>query len=351
MPFKLKKIYRFLLILLTLICYLSVLVSPGIFWPAGFLALAIPLLLLFFLVMVLVKIRKTGALIFYLILFLSGFPFLRMAFQLNRSEEPKTGTFEVLSYNVRVFNSYAHLDKDRESSSEMVKWVVQNDAAIKCLQEFYNQDTSRVFNVRNKLAGAGWKYVNQRVRFTDRSGAEFGQAIFSKFPMLNSGEVTDEKGEFMNAIFSDILIGKDTLRIYSMHLQSMSIDEDNIVDAERLKNSYIDTGYRLKNGFIARSKQIKFLIRHILKSPHAVIVCGDMNELPFSYPYVKIKKVLNNAFEKKGRGFGFTYNGKLFFLRIDNQFFSNKIKIHTFETHRKAKQSDHFPISAIYSFK
>lgn len=345
-----KKIYRFLLIIFTLLCYLSVFVSPGDFWLSGFFSMAIPLWLLFHLIMIILHIKRLGRLSFYLILLLCGYPFLRMTFQLSKTE--KSGnSFEILSYNVRVFNNYKHLQKDESSAEEMIKWAVANEAPVKCFQEFYNHNDSEVYNVKEKLEKSGWKFINQRIRFKDRAGAEFGQAIFSKYPIVKSGEVKDESGEFMNTIFSDLLIENDTVRVYCMHLQSMSIDENNIVDTDRLKNSYIDTGYRLKSGFIMRSKQVDFLAKHIAKSPHPVIVSGDLNELPYSYPYIKLRRLLSNAFEKKGQGFGFTYNGKLFFLRIDHQFFSDQLEIHNYTTHREAKESDHFPISARYSLK
>jgi endonuclease/exonuclease/phosphatase family metal-dependent hydrolase len=62
-----------------------------------------------------------------------------------------------------------------------------------------------------------------------------------------------------------------------------------------------------------------------------------------------MKSLLNNAFEEAGNGFGFTYNGKLFFLRIDNQFVDEGLTVTDFRTHRNIPFSDHFPISATYS--
>ena len=65
--------------------------------------------------------------------------------------------------------------------------------------------------------------------------------------------------------------------------------------------------------------------------------------------YQKLKKYLYSSFENGGRGFGFTFNGQLFFLRIDNQFYGEGIKLTEFVTHRKVKHTDHYPISAKYS--
>jgi endonuclease/exonuclease/phosphatase family metal-dependent hydrolase len=82
-----------------------------------------------------------------------------------------------------------------------------------------------------------------------------------------------------------------------------------------------------------------------------VILTGDLNDMPYSYSYQKLKKYLHSSFENGGRGFGFTFNGRMFFLRIDNQFYSEGVTLNEFETHRNVKYTDHFPISADYSLE
>ena len=184
----------------------------------------------------------------------------------------------------------------------------------------------------------------------DRAGAEFGIAIYSKLPILNAGEVRSDKDEYLNSIYADILSNDDTIRIYNTHLESMSIDVEDVVNTDRLADSYMETGYRLRSGFVSRSRQVNGLVQSLKKCKHKVILCGDLNELPYSYPYFSLRGMLYNAFEKAGNGFGFTYNGKLFFLRIDNQFFSKDMTIHNFMTHRNIDYSDHFPLIATYSW-
>ena len=231
----------------------------------------------------------------------------------------------------------------------MIQWSLDNDAEVKCFQEFYNKSSSDVFNVHKKMTDAGWTHVYQKNRFVDSKSGEFGQAIFSKHPILNKGDVNDASGKFLNSIWADLLIGTDTVRVYNVHLESMSIDENDIVDTEKLKNSYLSTGYKLRSGFKTRSSQVQGLVNDIAHCKYPMIICGDLYDLPFSYPYTLLRRNLSNAFESSGSGFGFSYNGRLFFLRIDNQFFSDHFTIHNFKTHRKVKHSDHFPLTATYS--
>lgn len=97
-----------------------------------------------------------------------------------------------------------------------------------------------------------------------------------------------------------------------------------------------------------RASQVKILSEHIKNSPYPVILAGDFNDVPYSYTYFTLKSILLNAFEEAGRGFGFTYNKVLFFLRIDNIFYDEAFEIRQFKTHREVDYSDHYPISAVF---
>lgn len=345
-----KKYIRIVFFIVTLICYISVFISPEYFWLMGFLSLSIPLLIAIHLFFLLINIRKLGKSFFYhLAAIVIGFAFIKATYSI--SSNSNGGELKVLSYNVRIFNNYAHLrNEEYISSKKMIGWSVENDAQVKCFQEYYNNNKSDIFDAGNKLIKAGWSHNHFKIVLRDRAKAEFGIAIYSKFPIIKTGEIYSDSGEFLNSIFADILKGKDTIRIYNTHLESMSINEENVVNTDRLARSYIDTGYRLRNGFVSRAQQIKGLAESIKSCDHKIILCGDLNELPYSYSYFSLRNLLNNAFEKAGNGFGFTYNGKLFFLRIDNQFFSKDIQINNFMTHRNVDFSDHFPLTASYSW-
>jgi endonuclease/exonuclease/phosphatase family metal-dependent hydrolase len=278
-----------------------------------------------------------------------GLAFVKVSYSISSNDSD--GKLKVLSYNVRVFNNYSDLKNENfNSSKKMIGWSVENNADIKCFQEYYNDNRSEIFNIKNQLAKGGWKHHHRKIVFTDKAKAEFGISIYSKYPIVNVGEIDNEEGSFLNSIFADVKIGEDTIRIYNTHLESMSIDEENVVNTDRLVQSYIDTGYRLRNGFVSRAKQVKGLVRSIEQCRYKMILCGDLNEVPYSYAYFSLRNHLLNAFENAGNGFGFTYNGKLFFLRIDNQFYSPDITIHNFFTHRNANYSDHFPLTATYSW-
>jgi endonuclease/exonuclease/phosphatase family metal-dependent hydrolase len=81
-----------------------------------------------------------------------------------------------------------------------------------------------------------------------------------------------------------------------------------------------------------------------------VIICGDMNDTPYSNAYLRIRDSYRNSFEDKGRGLGFTFNGGIPFLRIDNQFYGKGLKVNRFTTNENFIGSDHYATEACYSF-
>jgi len=346
----LRKIFNIIILISTLLVYLCNFIPPDIFWPAAFIAYATPLMILINLVLMFTYFRRLSTYLFFpLISVLLGIGFIIDSISFHPHQQ--SGEFNVLSFNTRIFNVYEYLNQKHEGSPEKtLEWLVENDADIMCFQEYYNESRSSVYNTTEILSQDG-KYHSFVAPFIKNKVGEFGLAIFSKYPIINTGIIYLENKSQNNCIYADILVGSDTVRIYNIHLHSMSIDEDNVVDTDKFKATYKDLFYRLKSGFKSRTEQIRILDQEFTDCDLPLIVCGDLNDIPYSYTYTQLDKILENAFTKAGNGLGFTYNGKLFFLRIDNQFFNSFLKIHYFKTHRDLKMSDHFPISASYSIK
>lgn len=345
------KFINILVFAITIAAYLSTSVSPEKYWIAGFLSLSIPILLLLnVLLLVYFLLRKQLSFFVPLVALLIGYRFLIASFAINFNNTTDDAyDFSLLSYNVRVFNTYAHLQKDSSENLAMVNWVANNDADIKCLQEYYNEDQSKIYNTYSRISHSKNYHAYLKPALVNEIGAQFGLAIFSKFPIISKGEVrlSDSKRRF--AIYADLLLEQDTLRVYNVHLQSMSIDEKKIGELDKAKENYMQIAKKLQLGFIARAREADFLAEHVSRSPYRTIVCGDFNDMPYSYTYLKLKQLLRNAFEDAGHGLNFSYNGKLFFLRIDNQFYSDGLTVHAFNTYHDISYSDHFPLKAYYS--
>ncbi len=345
-----KKRFYIFVIFLTLVCYFSVYIPPHFFWVAGFITYMIPFVILMNLFLLIQEARKLS--LFFLIplaLLIAGWSFIQDTFHYSGGVT-HSGKIRVLSYNIRVFDIYDQPSVDCRIPEKMADWIQQTHSDIICLQEFYTEPGTGSRNTLRLINHDKSYYVYDKPVYTNRIGAQFGTVIFSHYPIINQGQIPFEGNTQNQAIFADVIIQSDTVRIYNLHLQSMHIDEKNLMNYEgNLEGEMKDLFGRLKYGFIQRSVQIGTIREHIMHCPYRVIVCGDFNDLPYSFAYHQLKSILHNSFTEVGRGFGFTYNGKLPFLRIDNQFYGKGVQVISFKTEKKMSYSDHFPIIGTYN--
>lgn len=337
-----------ILLLVSLALFYSVYISPEFFPYVGLITLTIPLLLLInglFFILLLLARRKLA--IVPLLAIIIGWKFIGITYQFPKKADDPEG-LSVLSYNVALF-AYDKNGDWRENNKNIIKWLQENPSDIKCFQEFYQDPTTPSRNVI-KLLGTekGYEYSYQIIEGKPRSRS-YGMAIFSRYPIINEGKVFDTESN-NGVIFADIKVDKDTIRVYNAHLESMSIESENLNNLEGIKENYRQTLRKLKRGQVTRASQLGILEEHMRNSPHVNILVGDFNDMPYSYTYFGLRKNMKNAFEEAGSGFGFTYNKVLFFLRIDNIFFDEPLKIKQFKTHKEVDYSDHYPISAVFTW-
>ncbi len=260
----------------------------------------------------------------------------------------------MLSYNVRLFNVYPQFaDETFSTTRKIMNFIKNSEADVVCLQEFYNMTSDTLFNTIHRIKKK-YPYYYYSTTYTNHAGGTFGMIIFSKYPIKSKGQVVFQEGSNNQTIYADIELPEGTARIYNMHLQSMSIDDTQIAESQfnaKSKTEVMKAFLKYKKGTINRSVQVDKLVSHIKESPYKVIVCGDLNDPPYSYTYEKLDGELDNAFEEKGSGFEFTYNGKIPFLRLDQQFCDPNLDVIYFNTKNEISYTDHFPIMAGYRFK
>ncbi|MCH7403360.1 endonuclease/exonuclease/phosphatase family protein [Belliella kenyensis] len=329
--------------------FVSVYISPEFFPYAGLLTLLIPFLIvinaILFVLLVLAK-RKLAFL--PLIALAIGWKFIGITFQLNTPKESEPN-LTILSYNVHMLNYTRPGQNVQEVTKNITKWLQDDNSDIKCFQEFYQDYTTPSRNAIKAIGTErGYEFTYQVVD-GNISKRSFGLAIFSRYPIINEGKVFDTKRN-NGVIFADIVVKKDTIRIYNAHLESMAISSEGLTDIDGIKENYRETLGKLKRGQVVRASQLGVLKEHMNNSPYANILVGDFNDVPYSYTYFSLRKLMNNAFEKAGRGFGFTYNKILFFLRIDNIFYDDPLEILEFRTHNEVDYSDHYPVSAKFKW-
>jgi endonuclease/exonuclease/phosphatase family metal-dependent hydrolase len=258
---------------------------------------------------------------------------------------------KLMSYNVRMFDLYnwSHNHETRVKIFDLVKGF---NPGIICIQEFYTSDKGDFKNLEDMLELMNSRYYHFEKTTTLRKTDHWGIATFSKYPIINRGKIQFE-GKTQNiAIWSDIKIDADTIRVFNTHLQSIYFRGD---DYELIKN-FSDkdeqqqlTGSRkiirkLKRAFVARSNQAKQLKIELNRSPYPVVLCGDFNDTPSSFTYSHLTANLADAFKESGSGFGQTYAGAFPSFRIDYILHDKRIFSDQYNTIRDPL-SDHYPIS------
>jgi endonuclease/exonuclease/phosphatase family metal-dependent hydrolase len=281
---------------------------------------------------------------------------------------PHSMSVSLLSANVRIFNVYPQFrDQDYASSKGFIKWLAESPADVLCLQEFYNEpqrskETGGVFHSEQKLGQGSDRHAFVSTSLTNSAGAEFGMAIFSRFPIVRRGTIAFGHLSQNHAMWADLARpaartgGRpDTIRVFNVHLQSMAMAASDIAAATGsragLRAKAPNLLRRFRYGAEARGNQIDTVAGRVARSPYPVLLAGDLNDLPYSYTYDQLADHLQNAWATAGLGIGATYNGRLPFLRIDQQFASKQWQVLGCRVHKEIKWSDHFPVEALYQLR
>lgn len=317
-----------------LLSYILPFVTPKNFSILSVLSLGVPFLIiinvLFFLYWLL-KIKKQFFLSF-VVLTIGYLSFGSLYKFSSKKEVSKANSLTVMNYNVRLFNLYNWIE-EANTNIKLIDFIQEKAPDVVSFQEYHpnkNIDLSFFKYKFEKLTG---------------NKIKFGQAIFSQYPIINSGSVAFPNTS-NNAIFVDIVKQKDTIRIYNVHLQSLKLDTKvetiSQEESERLVK-------RIGKSFIMQQKQTELFLKHKKECKYKVVVTGDFNNTAFSYVYKEIKEGLQDAFKVAGNGFGRTFDFKFFPTRIDFILVDKSFVVEAFKTF-DVHYSDHFPVMATLSF-
>lgn len=330
------------LTILTFMAYILPFLAPKLFPLLSVFTLFLPLMLILNLLFFgywLLQFKRQ--MLLSGVVLLLGITFVSKFYKFSETNLPKEeNDFVVMSYNVRLFNLYDWIKRD-DVSDKISVFIKEQTPDILCIQEF---------SKRNEV---DFRIYKHKYIFIEGKNTKLGQAIFSKYPIVNEG-VIPFPNSTNNAVYADIKRGKDTIRVYSIHLQSIKITPDvheideNIQGVSQHQSKRIFR--RMSSSFKLQQQQAEIIKKHKSDCNYPIIVCGDMNNSPFSFVYRSIKGDLNDTFEEAGKGFGTTYNFKYYPARIDYIFADKQFKVKQFQSFPNFKNSDHFPIVSRLAF-
>ena len=317
-----------------LFSYLLPYIPPQTFAILSVFSLAVPLFIIInFLFLIYWMLRFKKQVFLPLVVLLIGFNHLTSIYEFSSTEEleREEGTLKLFSYNVKQFNQYGW-DKQRDIPQKIAAFVSKEDPDIMGFQEYYSGELRIAENYEHKFLKAKEK------------NAEFGLAILSKYPIINTGSLDFPTKSNNNAIYADIVALGDTIRVFNVHFQSFSLKPDlGKMEQEHSKRVFLGMG----RTFVRQQEQMQLVLEEVKRSPYRNVILGDFNNTAYSYIYREIRSAgFNDAYKEEGNGFGRSFDFDYFPLRIDYIMPDESFEILSFET-EEVHYSDHFPIMAL----
>lgn len=349
-----------LFVIFLLLSYFSIYISPLNFWIISLFGMAYPFFLLanlFFVIFWISLLRKYFLVSSIVILLGISIPGKFIQFNLNKNDAEQHESFSVLSFNVHNFSYRSKSGSfDKNIQKNTFAFIESQNADIVCMQEF-NYIGENIYashaQLKQRLGSNNYFFESY---FNPKKNKVFGMATFSKFPIINSG-IFDLGETRKFGTFIDIIFQTDTVRVYNIHLESISLnlDDYSFVTGTARNDSLKKPNTskllsKLQNALIYRTKQVLHLNKHISAAPYPVIVCGDFNEFPNSYNYKNLASGLLDAFVESGSGIGKTFDGNFPAFRIDYILFDPVFTSLEYEE-IDVSLSDHYPIEAKLYFK
>ena len=370
MPSRLRIITKRILVVLNIITAVLYLLSclapyvkPNDSWVIGVLGLAFPFLLViligFIFLWLILKLRRVW---FSIIVLLIGYKSIAVLWAFNPASgfdyKKKPKQIRIASWNVARFLEWKRNNNEKSQVRlKMLDQIQTQSPDILCLEEFFHSPDTAFYNNISEIKAMGYPYYYFSYD-PDGDLQYIGSAIFSKYPMLDTGLVRYLRPSMPEAlVHADIKINSDTIRVYTTHLQSVQFrqrDYDAITEIKNAEDSLYSNSKtvlaKLRRAMSLRSSQADIARQIMDDSPYPTIFCGDLNDTPNSYTYFTIRGDMQDAFLKKGFGIGRTYSSLSPTLRIDYILTDDNFQIDQF-TRIVKYLSDHFMIMADVELK
>jgi len=281
-----------------------------------------------------------------------GWHSLFATFGLGGTEGPERKTdpdlLRLLTYNVHNFKPYGE-SNTVEEKDKIFQILAGQMPDIVCFQEFYSRDKGPYDTIDSLKKQLDMPYYYFEPTHKSKREA-LGVAIFSRFPIENRGAIAFENSTGNSSIYVDVRVHNQLLRIYNVHLQSISFEKEDYSYLDQVTKEMdpaLDPSKRiirmLRGAFKKRSEQVDIMKAHMQTCRLPYVVAGDFNDTPASYATTRMTDSLYNAFYEKGSGFGKTYNGKFPNFQIDYIACTKNIQVMNYKI-IKARLSDHFPV-------
>lgn len=230
----------------------------------------------------------------------------------------------VATYNVMNFSDEGAAE-GVSNYHRVMEWLGEQGVHIACLQEAHFSESKSFAEFKQGLRKMSYGFFTSAQPESQNVQTGSGYAIMSAYPILRHSVVgATESNNF--GVWADVKVGRDTLRVVNLHLQSTGITSTDrsdtlspqIIDDEMAREKLSSVATKVVENYRLRAQQAEAAAQVIRESPHRVVVCGDFNDTPASYTYDQIiSEGLADAYVERGRGTEYTFKGLYNLFRID----------------------------------
>jgi len=240
---------------------------------------------------------------------------------------------QIASYNVAMFN--------REMSGFMAQDVLaemrRQNVDVLCMQEY------------NDISGDKRNSDSYKEYFPYAAQGRDDMVIYSRYPITGHKTILFDNTN-NSAMWADIDVKGNELRVFNVHLQTTGINR-TMHQADKLSKQNMDiNSNRLLRaiygnymmGMMLRAGQAITVANERAASDKPVILCGDFNDVPYSFVYNTMLGNMVDGFRECGSGWMHTFRGRKA-VRIDYIFHDESLKGLTYYT-ADLTYSDHYPV-------
>ena len=210
---------------------------------------------------------------------------------------------------------------------------------ICCMQEY------------NNISGDKKNSDSYKEYFPYMVMGQHDMVVYSRYPIVRSKNIPFEMTN-NSAMWVEVKVEDQVIRVYNAHLETTGINTTMHRAAKAQVNTGIETeSNRLLRalygnytiGMMARAGQANVLAMDMRESEVPVIVCGDFNDVPYSYVYNTMLGDKADGFKECGSGYMYTFRGGKKNVRIDYIFHDKVFKGMTYYK-KELTYSDHYPV-------
>ena len=264
-------------------------------------------------------------------------PYIGTLYQFGEPDDAveKQPGLKIATYNVALFGREASGFMAQDILSEMKKQKVD----ICCFQEYSDHSGDK------KNSDSYKEYFPYMVM------GQHDMVVYSRYPIVRSKNIPFEMTN-NSAMWVEVKVEDQVIRVYNAHLETTGINGTLHRAAKAQVNTGIETeSNRLLRalygnytiGMMARAGQANVLAMDMRESEVPVIVCGDFNDVPYSYVYNTMLGDKVDGFKECGSGYMYTFRGGKKNVRIDYIFHDKVFKGMTYYK-KELTYSDHYPV-------